>query len=218
MILSDIQGVVFDADGTLFDTERVARKAWLGVAREWNVPAVEEHYSQLVGRNQAGTSALLRQICPPDFPLQAFLDACVQRNRALLRDEGVPVKEGAQEIVEFFYQKHLPIALATSSGPVSTGMKLEQSGLGRYFQFVITGDMVSRGKPDPEIYFTSCSRLKIDPAHTLAVEDSPNGIRSAHAAGMPVAMVPDLIPSTPELDALIWKRFDSLTELRNYFQ
>ncbi len=217
MRIPDLQGVVFDADGTLFDTERLSRRVWLAAAREWNVPAIEAHYFQIIGRNHDGIVSLLRQVCPPGFPLEEFMDTCVQRSRAALK-ECVPVKEGAREILEFFSQKNIPIALATSSGAAGTRIKLEQSGLEPYFQTVITGNMVSRGKPDPEIYLTACRALNSVPARTLAVEDSPNGVLSAQAAGMPVAMVPDLIPSTPQLEALCWGRFDSLTQLQKHLE
>ena len=59
-----LQGIVFDADGTLFDTERLARTVWLSVAREWKATAIEEHYMELIGRNREGIVALLRSVCP----------------------------------------------------------------------------------------------------------------------------------------------------------
>ena len=68
-----LAGAVFDADGTLFDTERLALEVWLGVAREWDAPGIEAHYLELVGRNREGIVALLRQVTPPDFPLDDFL-------------------------------------------------------------------------------------------------------------------------------------------------
>ena len=95
---------------------------------------------------------------------------------------------------------------------------MEHSGLGRYFQAVVTGDQVSKSKPDPEIYRAACQRLGVSPAKAVAVEDSPNGIRSALSAGMTAVMIPDLIPSSPELDSLIWKKFDDLSSLLHYLQ
>ena len=128
------------------------------------------------------------------------------------------MKEGARELLEFLHSRGLPMALATSRGAATTKLKLDHSGLGRYFQSVITGDMVSRGKPHPEIYLTACAALGTAPARTMAVEDSPNGIRSASAAGMPTVMIPDLLPPTAELDGLLWRRFDSLDALREYLR
>ena len=211
-----LQGIVFDADGTLFDTERLARTVWLGVAREWKATAIEEHYMELIGRNREGIVSLLKSVTPQDFPLDEFLQTCSQRSREKLNQEGVPVKEGAREVLEFCACKGLPIAMATSSGWPTTQFKLENSGLDQYFQAVITGDKVSHGKPHPEIYLTACKALDIDPAASMAVEDSKNGILSAHAAGMMTVIVPDLLPPTPELEAMAFQTFDSLLSLKNY--
>ena len=211
-----LQGIVFDADGTLFDTERLARTVWLGVAQEWKATAIAEHYMELIGRNREGIVALLRSVCPADFPLDEFLATCSQRSREKLNREGVPVKEGARELLEFCAQKQLPVAMATSSGWPTTQFKLESSGLEPYFQAVITGDKVSHGKPHPEIYLTACQALDIDPVHSMAVEDSKNGVLSAHAAGMMTVMIPDLLPPTPELEALAFQKFTSLLELKDY--
>lgn len=218
MSVLDLHSVVFDADGTLFDTERLAQKVWLKVAHEMGEPAIEEHYLELIGRNREGIVALLLQVTRPGFPLDDFLAVCTQRSRAQLAEVGVPVKEGAREILEFLRSRGILIALATSSGSVTTQLKLERTGLLDYFQVVVTGDMVSRGKPDPEIYLTACQKLGIEPAQAMAVEDSPNGIRSAHAAGIPTAMVPDLLPPTPELEALCLGKFESLLALRDYLR
>lgn len=96
--------------------------------------------------------------------------------------------------------------------------RLEHSGLGRYFQAVVTGDQVSKSKPGPGDLSAACQRLGVSPAKAVAVEDSPNGIRSALSAGMTAVMIPDLIPSSPELDSLIWKKFDDLSSLLHYLQ
>ena len=211
-----LQGIVFDADGTLFDTERLARTVWLGVAREWKATAIEEHYMELIGRNREGIVSLLKSVCPPDFPLDDFLATCSQKSREKLNREGVPVKEGAREVLELCSCKGLPVALATSSGAGTTQFKLENSGLDRYFQAVITGDKVSHGKPHPEIYLTACRALGADPLGSMAVEDSKNGVLSAHAAGMMTAMIPDLLPPTPEMEEMAFRKFSSLLELRDY--
>lgn len=212
----DLHCVIFDADGTLFDTERMAQQVWLAVAREMGAPTIEEHYLELIGRNRDGIVVLLRQITGPDFPLDDFLATCSQRSRAQLEALGVPVKEGAREILSALRQRDIPVALATSSGGPTTRLKLERTGLTDHFQVVVTGDQVVRGKPDPEIYLTACRKLGVAPARALAVEDSPNGIRSAHRAGMSVAMVPDLLPPTPDIESLCLGRFGSLLALRDY--
>lgn len=212
----DLSAVVFDVDGTLFDTERLSLDSWLSVSREMGCEQVEEHYPELIGQNRESIRARMREWFGPDFPLEDFLLTCSSRTQTRIEREGVPLKPGVREILDFLQSRGLPMALATSTGRERTLRRMELTGLGGYFQTIVTGDQVSRGKPDPEIYLTACRALQVSPARALAVEDSPNGIRSAVAAGMPVAMVPDLLPPTPELDAVVLRRFDSLLDLRDF--
>jgi beta-phosphoglucomutase-like phosphatase (HAD superfamily) len=79
---------------------------------------------------------------------------------------------------------------------------LDHAGLLTYFDAIVGGDDVANGKPHPEPYRTAAARLGIEPDAALALEDSHNGVISAHGAGVPVIMVPDLLPATPEIRAL----------------
>ena len=207
-------GVVFDVDGVLFDTERLSWKNWAEVGREMGWPQVTDHYLEVVGQNRADIRQRLYDALGPDFPMEFFLLTCSRRGQFLMEQNGVPLKPGVQEILSALQKRGIPLALATSTGADRTQRRLEMTGLGSFFQTVITGDQVEHSKPHPEIYQLACRGLGLDPARTLAVEDSRNGILSAHAAGMAVAMVPDLIPPTPELEALLWGRFDNLAQLQ----
>ena len=82
-----------------------------------------------------------------------------------------------------------------------------------YFDTVVTGDMIQNGKPAPDIYLLAAERLGVDPADCIGVEDSLNGVRAVAAAGMRAVMIPDLIPPTPEVEDLLWRRVDTLPEL-----
>ena len=78
--------------------------------------------------------------------------------------------------------------------------------------------MVKESKPKPEIYLLACQELGVNPKETIAIEDSLNGIRAAHAAGMKPIMVPDLIPPTKEIEAMLYQKFDSLIEVRDFLK
>ena len=210
----DIRGVVFDVDGVLFDTERLAYRCWqeVGARMGWSAPG--EHYLEFVGRNRADTRTLLKALCGPDFPVEEFLAACSQQAQARVEQEGVPLKPGVEALLSFLRARGVPLALATSTSRERTVYRMERTGLGRFFSAMATGDQVAHSKPHPEIYQRACAALELPPEHTLAIEDSANGIRAAHAAGMPVIMVPDMVPPTPELDRLLWRRCASLDEVR----
>lgn len=211
-----LEGVVFDVDGVLFDTERLAQRTWLEVSAQMGWPQAGQRYLEFVGQNRTDLLQSMRDCFGPDFPREAFLEACSQALQGRIERDGVPVKAGVTEILTFLQARRIPAALATSTRRERTERRMKMTGLERCFQAVITGDQVAHSKPNPEIYQIACRRLGVDPARTLAVEDSPNGIRSAAAAGMLVVMIPDTIPPTPELEPLLFQRFDSLLELRDW--
>ena len=210
-----LQGVVFDVDGVLFDSERLMHQVWREISTEMGYPNVWKDYLEYVGIGRDAIFQKMTALYGPDFPKEEFLTACSQRLQDRMERDGVPLKPGVTELLEFLSTHHIPIALATSTASVRTLRRLELTGLGHYFKAIITGDQVKRGKPAPDIYLMACEALGTAPAHTLAVEDSRNGILSASSAGMKVVMVPDMIPPTPKLDALLWMRFPSLVELCN---
>ena len=92
---------------------------------------------------------------------------------------------------------------------------LTDAGLAELFDVIITGDMVARSKPEPDIYLTAAKALGADPACCIGVEDSHNGVRSAHAAGMQVAMVIDQMPATEEIAKLCWRVFDDMHQFND---
>lgn len=210
--------VVFDADGTLFDTENLMYEVWVEVGEEMNFPYPGREYLDYVGLNRAAVLALMRSRYGEGFDGADFMVRCVARLSERIEREGVPLKPGVWEILELLREKNIPVGLATSTHRVRTERRLELCALRNFFQAVTTGDEVTKGKPDPEIYLTTCQKLGVDARDCLAVEDSRNGILSAHAAGMSVAMVPDMIPPSEELCAIAWQKFDSLLALCEYLK
>ena len=211
-----IEGVVFDVDGVLFDTERLTQQTWLAVSREMGWPQVGEAYLEFVGQNRADIFQKMEDLFGAEFLQRTRLWRPVPpAPKARMETEGVPMKPGVGEVLELLRSRGVPTALATSTGRPRTERRMEMTGLGPCFSAIITGDQVAHSKPDPEIYLMACRALGTTPERTVAVEDSRNGILSASWAGMRVAMVPDLLPPTPELEPLLWGRFDSLLQLRD---
>ncbi len=207
--------VIFDADGTLFDTETLMYEVWCEVGREMDFSLTMAEYLDYVGLNRAAVLELMRSRLGEDFDGAKFMIRCVARLSQRIEEEGVPLKPGVREILSALQERGVPMGLATSTHRVRTDRRLELCGLGRYFSAVVTGDEVSKGKPAPEIYQAVCRKLNVSPNRCLAVEDSRNGILSAHSAGLSVAMVPDLVPPTRELIEIAWQTFPSLLELRD---
>lgn len=112
-----IEGVVFDVDGVLFDTERLTQQTWLAVSREMGWPQVGEAYLEFVGQNRADIFQKMEDLFGAEFPKDAFIAACSARSQARMETEGVPMKPGVGEVLELLRSRGgSPPALATSTG------------------------------------------------------------------------------------------------------
>lgn len=213
-IMKKRPSIVFDMDGVLFDTEQIYMTAWKEIAAEQGVPDVEQVALKCIGLNETSTKNVFAEQYGADFAYEEFRQAAATRFRELVEQSGLPIKPGTHELLEWLKENHYHIALASSTKKDRVLEHLEKAGLRDYFQVVIGGDMVKCGKPDPEIYLTACRELGVEPSETYAVEDSPNGIRSAHGAGMKVIMVPDMIQPTKELEGLLYRLCQDLLEVK----
>ena len=213
-----ITAVVFDMDGLLFDTENVAKVSWIECADEMGIQGIAEIYHLFIGLNRADGNALLCQIYGDDFPVLEFRQRATDRFQEKIERDGLPVKTGAREILQWLKDNHVKTALASSSRRDVIQHHLERVGFLDYFQLIIGGNMVEHSKPNPDIYLKACRALGVKPEDAMAIEDSPNGIRAAAAAGMCAVMVPDLVAPTPELVSLCDHVFDSLLDVRDYLK
>ena len=114
----------------------------------------------------------------------------------------MPIKPGAREILTFLKEQNRKTAIASSSEKRVVADLLSAADLLQFFDEIISGDMVERSKPEPDIFLKACRVLGTAPERTYAVEDSYNGIRAAHRAGLRPIMVPDMLPATDEMRSL----------------
>ncbi len=208
-----IQAVIFDKDGTLHDTEQVFARAWRLAAEELSVPDIETTIIQCTGMNIPGI-ALYWAEKYPTIPFSEYLPRRQYHFNRIIAD-GIPLKDGARELLSYLRKQGYRVGMATSTGFAEAMDHLSRADMVDLFDegAIITGDMVAYGKPAPDIYLLAAERLGVDPAHCLGVEDSSNGVRSIHAAGMRAVMIPDIVFPTPEVESLIWKRCSALGEL-----
>ena len=194
-----IHAVIFDMDGLMFDTERIAQKVWQQAAAEYSYIFPEETYRGVIGRKLPDVRRFIYQQFGADFPF----DQVYHRKQRLLNiyitNQGIPVKPGLFELLEKIESRSLPLAVASSSGRQIILNNLSVAGIdaGR-FQAIVGGGEISKGKPAPDIFLAVANHLHADTNKCLVLEDSNAGILAAHAAGMIPVMVPDMIPPETE--------------------
>jgi len=206
-------GVIFDMDGLLLDSERLARDSFVHACAAHGWQADLEVYARCIGSNYEVTEQILRDHFGPDFPYADIDASWSSHYHARLAEAPVPVKAGALELLEYLAAAEVPLALATSTRRHTAEGKLRAAGLLDYFRHSVCGGETARGKPHPDPYLAAADGLGLDPGRCLALEDSENGVRSAHAAGCLVIQVPDLVPPGPEIEALGHLILTSLAEV-----
>ncbi len=128
------------------------------------------------------------------------------------------MKPGAAELLKYLSEEKVPLGLASSTRLAVVTQELQEAGLYDYFHVVVGGDLLKNSKPAPDIYMMTCRRMGALPENTYAVEDSYNGIRSAHSACLRPIMVPDLMPATEEMRNLSVAVFEDLFQVKEYFE
>lgn len=213
-----IRNIVFDMDGVLIDTESVFMKCWKKLGEELHLPDVEEVAKQCIGITVSKTEALFQKTYGKTFPCKSYVEAA---NAIFYRQEaeyGIPEKPGVHELFAYLKKQNYRIGLASSTRKEAVCRQMKAVGIFDAFDVIVCGDMVTRSKPEPDIYLKACELLGVEPAECYAVEDSYNGIRSAHAAGMKAIMIPDLLQPTPEILELTEQKLDSLLDLKNFLE
>jgi HAD superfamily hydrolase (TIGR01509 family) len=200
--MSPNSGVIFDMDGLMVDTERIARIAWQEASRAAGYEMPDAVFALMIGRTKRDSGDLMRQHLGAGFDFERVHATTGILFENIIERDGLPLKPGIRELLNDLSARNIPLAVATSTrNPVAT-QRLESVGLLKFFTVVVTGDQVTRGKPEPDIFLEAVRRLAIDARTSYALEDSFAGVRSANAAGLRVIMVPDLLQPTPEIAAL----------------
>jgi len=211
-----IKAVVFDMDGVLFDSERITRIMWKKAADEWELSDIETAVRDCTGSSRPDQWVYLKKKYGGDFKAKEFREYCSALFHSYVDENGLPLMPHAKEILSYLKEKKYPLALASSTRRIAVEKELKDAGLWSYFNATICGDEVEHSKPAPEIYLRACSLLGLDPELCCAVEDSPNGIRSAHSAGMKCVMVPDQIQPDGEIKEMLYRLCTSLEDLRTF--
>lgn len=208
-----VKAVIFDMDGVLIDTEKWLTKYWCQAAGEAGFPMEMKH--ALAIRSLAGKYAeqYLQGIFGDDFSYWEIRERRKELMREHLKKHGVEKKQGADELLDYLREHKIKTAVATATDMPRTRSYLTEIGIYDKFDEIICASMVENGKPKPDIYLYACKRLGLTAGECIAVEDSPNGVRSASSAGLRTIMVPDLTEPDEEIKKLIAAKAHSLYDV-----
>ena len=193
-----INAVIFDMDGVLIDTERHLFDCWQQAAKEYGYRLTKE---QLLGiRSLAAEFAIphFRELMGEQFDYNAIRNRRKELMSAYIAEHGIDKKPCVDELLDYLHANGYKTAVATATDPERAKQYLSSIGIYEKFDKVVCATTVAHGKPMPDVYLYVCEQIGEQPEHCLAIEDSDNGALSAHRAGCPVVMVPDLAGPLPE--------------------
>ncbi len=192
--------LIFDMDGLLIDSEPVSERALGEFVGRRRLDLDPDLTAALLGKRLPDAIHIIKDWYDLEGEPADLLEELSETRLAALRG-GIPVMDGAIELLEWARESGIPRALATSSRRSHADVSLAVSGLKGYFDIESTGDEVERGKPAPDLFLLAAARLGVEPANALVFEDAPAGVAAAKAAGMSVIWVPNAHTRNLELPA-----------------
>lgn len=205
-----IKCIIFDMDGLMIDTEKLYQRFWVEAANDFGFPMTKEHVLGI--RSLAAKYAMphLKSIFGENFDYYAIKARRIELMNKYIEKNGIVKKPGLNQLLEYLSNNNYRIAVATATNSERTTMYLKRINVYDYFDKIICGDMIENGKPAPDIYLEASKQLGLKPSECIALEDSPNGILSAHRAGCMPIMIPDLSQPDEETTKLLYAKCDDL--------
>lgn len=209
-------GVIFDFDGLLVDSEPVYRRAWQRACVECGFELTAEAHRSLTGRGRRGALQAVCELSHVPIDIDRLARLLDQFEAEEFGSAALPLKEGAMDLLLALRTAGKKRALATSTLRKSAIQRLRTSGLMDLFGAIVCGDDVTAGKPAPDIFLKAASEISCVPSLCVVCEDAASGIQAACAAGMLPILIPDGYEPFAEARAMAEKVFRSLIEVQEY--
>jgi HAD superfamily hydrolase (TIGR01509 family) len=207
-----IEAVVFDMDGVIVDSERLWDDVRLELTDDWGGTWRGDAQAAMMGMSAPEWSRYMHKTLGVDRSPDEINAEVVRRMRTRYEDE-LPLVAGAVEAVQRLHGS-FRLAIASSANRPLIDTVIRLAGIELCFDVTVSSEEVARGKPSPDVYLEAARRLGVPPGQCVAVEDSSNGLRAAHAAGLRVLALPNPhFPPAADALALAISILTSLDEL-----
>ena len=212
--IDKIKAVIFDMDGVIFDTEMVYLDIWSKVFEKYGYKMTKEIYSSVLGTGRENVKKVFLSNFGDDLPIDIMYK---EKDEELAKavEKGIPLKNGAYEILTYLRENNFKIALATSAVKERAIKQLKKANIEAFFYAIVCRDEVKETKPNPEIFLKAAERLNINPKECIVIEDSSAGIKAAFNAGMTAFHVVDLKEADEEILNNCYNSFNNLEEIKN---
>lgn len=205
--------LIFDLDGTLIDTEKLYRKYWPMAFADSGYFLSDERALMLRSLGRPFAPELFRKWYGDDFDYDRVRASRKKYVEEHINKFGLELMPGVVTLLEYLKANNIRRSIATATDLERTTKYLKMVGIDEYFDQIVCATMVKRGKPAPDIYEYACSCLEIKPSEAFAIEDAPNGVKSASAAGLKVIYVPNQTPIDDEIAPATFRCVDRIDQI-----
>lgn len=208
-----IQGVLFDMDGVILDSEKLYARFWAAGCESFGYSMTYQQALGMRSLNAQAGQAYLSSLFGPDISYPQVRAKRIELMDAYVEENGVEAKPGILPLLDYLTSRRIPYAITTASPLDRIQNHLGRLGLYQRFPHICTAHAVAQGKPAPDIYLLGAKTIGLPPESCLALEDSYTGLLSAHRAGCLASIVPDLDQPSPEILDIAYAKLDSLTDV-----
>lgn len=214
--MKNLECVIFDMDGVIFDTEKYYLNIWVEVFKKRGINLDKNIYISLMGTGRANVMKVYKENYGENLPMEEMYKEKDEMLLNAIREGRVPIKDGAEEILSFLKENNIKTALATSSRRERLNLQISMYDIFKKFDAIVCGEDIVSGKPAPEIFLKAAEKVHVKPENCIVVEDSLAGIKGAYAGKMCPIHVKDLRRADSEILKYAHNNFENLNEIQNY--
>lgn len=216
--MDNIKLVIFDMDGLMLDSEIVVWKSWEAIKKSYNCDITFEIYRHFIGTTQASIGSNMLERYGADFPIENFFADAKKEKSKIISEEGITVKKGLIELLDYLTKAGIKKAVATSSHRDVMEHLLSLTNVLHYFDCSVCGDEIENSKPNPDVFLKALEKAGVKPNEAFVLEDSINGILASHNANIPVIFIQDLVEPPIDTLGLVYKKMNDLSEVISVFE
>ena len=214
----EVKAVIFDFDGLMVDSERVSERAWDKISKEYGIQIDTRYYSRTRGMNNDGAREVFREMFGNELSYDEIKARKNEYFEADIEKNGLDKKKGLDELLKYIGDNDISKAIASGSSADYVRKCSKIAMISSDFDIIIGGDMITKCKPDPEVFEMAAGRLKVMPSECLVLEDSINGAEAAIRGGFQIVIVPDSVRPPDELAERVNGISDDLSEVIGYIR
>ena len=200
-------------DGTLLDSEKIGLKAWQYVIDKYSLPFDLSLPYRSIGLNYTSMQNLFLTELGDDYPFEKYWKCVKQKFSEYEEKNGIPVKQGFNELCTYLKANKIGMYVATSTYHASAAKELEHSGILGYFEGIIGGDEITKGKPDPEIFIKAAELSGYNKENCLVIEDSTNGLKAGISSGIKTVYIKDIVDVPSEITDKAYAKCETLDDV-----